>query len=168
MINEIFLRLLSRPADEEELAASLAMLDAVDKDHENIVRKVQERETLLKEETVKAEKAREAKIVQAKKSLDDYKAGIAEREAKLNKEQADRIAAADKSVKDFEATIPQKVSEWAKANSTDSSWEVVNPIGFNTSNGSKLELENDSSLFASGKNGVCCLLYTSPSPRDRG
>ena len=42
VINEIFLRLLSRPADEEELAASLAMLDAVDKDHENIVRKVQE------------------------------------------------------------------------------------------------------------------------------
>ena len=46
------------------------------------------------------------------------------------------------------------MSEWAKANSTDSSWEVINPIGFNTSNGSKLELENDSSLFASGKNGI--------------
>ena len=154
VINEIFLRLLSRPADEEELSASLAMLDAVDRDHENIVRKVQEREALLKEETVKAEKEREDKIAQAKKTLDDYKAGIAEREAKLDKEQADRIAAADKAVKEFEASIPQKVSEWAKANSTDSSWEVINPIGFNTSNGSKLELENDSSLFASGKNGI--------------
>ena len=102
----------------------------------------------------KSRKEREDKIAQAKKTLDDYKAGIAEREAKLDKEQADRIAAADKAVKEFEASIPQKVSEWAKANSTDSSWEVINPIGFNTSNGSKLELENDSSLFASGKNGI--------------
>ena len=50
--------------------------------------------------------------------------------------------------------IPQKVSEWAKANSSESAWEVINPIGFNSTNGSKLELENDSSLFASGKNGI--------------
>tara|TARA_B100001094_G_scaffold229501_1_gene224120 strand:- start:27 stop:1802 length:1776 start_codon:yes stop_codon:yes gene_type:complete len=154
VINEIFLRLLSRPASEDELTATLSMLDAVDKDHANIVQKVQERESLLKEETLKAEKQRETKIAEAKKSLTDYQAGIAEREAKLNKEQADRVSAADKAVKEFEASIPQKVSEWAKANSSESKWEVINPIGFNSTNGSKLELENDSSLFASGKNGV--------------
>ena len=154
VINEIFLRLLSRPASEDELTATLSMLDAVEKDHANIVQKVQERESLLKEETLKAEKQRETKIAEAKKSLTDYQAGIAEREAKLNKEQADRISNADKAVKEFEASIPQKVSEWAIANSSESKWEVINPIGFNSTNGSKLELENDSSLFASGKNGI--------------
>ena len=154
VINEIFLRLLSRPANEDELTASLSMLDAVEKDHANIISKVQEREALLKEEPVKAEKQRETKITQAKKSLTDYQAGIAEREAKLNKEQADKVAAAEKGVKEFEKMIPQKVSEWANANSSESAWEVINPIGFNSTNGSKLELENDSSLFASGKNGI--------------
>ncbi len=154
VINEIFLRLLSRPANEEELIASLSLMNDIDKDHEKIVAMVNERESNLKAETDKATKKREEAIATAKSALTKYREEMAVREEKLNKEQAERIAAAEKAIKDFEQTIPQKVSAWAKASSTDSSWEVINPIGFNSTSGSKLELENDSSLFASGKNGV--------------
>ena len=154
IINEIFLRLLSRPANNEELTASLSLMNDIDKDHANIAAMVNKRESTLKAETEKATKKRDDAIAAAKSALTKYREEMAAREEKLNKEQADRIAAADKAVKDFEQTIPQKVSEWAKANSTDSSWEVINPIGFNSTNGSKLELENDSSIFASGQNGI--------------
>ena len=154
VINEIFLRLLSRPANEDELTASLSLMNDIDKDHEKIVAMVNERESNLKAETDKATKKREEAIATAKSALAKYREEMAVREEKLNKEQAERIAAAEKAIKDFEQTIPEKVSAWAKASSTDSSWEVINPIGFNSTSGSKLELENDSSLFASGKNGV--------------
>jgi len=154
VINQIFLRLLSRPANNEELAASLSLMNDIDKDHANIVSRVNERESNLKAETDKATKERDDAIAAAKSALTKYREEMAAREEKLNKEQAERVAAADKAVKDFEQTIPQKVSAWAKASSTDSSWEVINPIGFNSTNGSKLELENDSSIFASGKNGI--------------
>ncbi|MEE2966286.1 MAG: DUF1549 domain-containing protein [Verrucomicrobiota bacterium] len=154
VINEIFLRLLSRPANEDELTASLSLMNDIDKDHEKIVAMVNERESNLKAETDKATKKREEAIATAKSALAKYREEMAVREEKLNKEQGERIAAAEKAIKDFEQTIPEKVSAWAKASSTDSSWEVINPIGFNSTSGSKLELENDSSLFASGKNGV--------------
>ena len=154
VINDIFLRLLSRPANDGELAASLSLMNDIDKDHENIISMVKERESNLKAETDKATKKREDAIATAKSALTKYREEMAAREEKLNKEQADKVAAAEKAVKEFEEMIPQKVSEWAKASSTDSSWELINPIGFNSTNGSKLELENDSSLFASGKNGI--------------
>ena len=154
VINEIFLRLLSRPANDDELAASLSLMNEIDTDHANIVAMVNERESNLKAETDKATKKRDEAIAAAKSALTKYREEMAAREEKLNKEQAERIATAEKAIKVFEETVPQKVSAWAKASSTDSSWEVINPIGFNATNGSKLELENDSSLFASGKNGI--------------
>ena len=133
VINEIFLRLLSRPVNDGELAASLSLMNDIDKDHENIISMVKERESNLKAETDKATKKREDAIATAKSALTKYREEMAAREEKLNKEQADKVAAAEKGVKEFEEMIPQKVSEWARASSTDSSWEVINPIGFNLS-----------------------------------
>ena len=110
------------------LAATYLVMNDIDKDHANIVSRVNERESNLKAETDKATKERDDAIAAAKSALTKYREEMAAREEKLNKEQAERVAAAEKAVKDFESTIPQKVSAWAKASSTDSSWEVINPI----------------------------------------
>ena len=65
--------------------------------------------------------------------------------------QAERIAAAEKALKEFEGSLPEKIAAWSKASSDDSAWQVITPIAFNATSGSRLELENDSSIYASGK-----------------
>ncbi|MCP4849402.1 MAG: DUF1549 domain-containing protein [Verrucomicrobiaceae bacterium] len=151
LVNEIFMRLLARPATNDELTSSLSLIDNIDNDHQSLVASLATREAELKVETDKAEAARQTRISAAKSALEEYQAGVAEREAKLDREQAERISAAEKSLKDFEVSLPEKIAVWSKASSDDSNWQVITPIAFNATSGSRLELENDSSIYASGK-----------------
>ena len=152
LVNDIFLRLLARPATDDELTSSLSLIDNFEAEHQTLVASLETREAELKVEMEKAEANRQAGIATAKDALKQYQAGVAEREAKLDREQAARIAAAEKTLKEFEDALPGKIAEWSKANSDDSAWQVITPIAFNATSGSRLELENDSSIYASGKN----------------
>ena len=152
LVNEIFMRLLARPASGDELTSSLALINNIENEHKALAASLATREAELKVEMQEAEAERQSRISAAKDTLKQYLAGVAEREAKLDKEQADRIAKAENSLKEFESTLPEKISAWSKANSDDSAWQVITPIAFNATSGSRLELENDSSIYASGKN----------------
>ena len=151
MINEIFMRLLARPATGEEIDSSLALINNIDNEHNALTASLATREAELKVEMQAAEAKRQERIAAAKNELKTYLAGVAEREAKLDKEQAERIAKAENSLKTFESSLPEKIATWSKANSDDSAWQVITPIAFNATSGSRLELENDSSIYASGK-----------------
>ncbi|MCH2060856.1 MAG: DUF1549 domain-containing protein [Verrucomicrobiales bacterium] len=151
LVNEIFMRLLARPATGDELSSSLALINNIDNEHKALAASLATREAELKVEMQEAEAKRQERITAAKNDLKEYLAGVAEREAKLNREQAERIAKAEKSLKDFESSLPEKIAIWSKANSDDSAWQVITPIAFNATSGSRLELENDSSIYASGK-----------------
>ena len=151
LINEIFMRLLARPATEEELDSSLALINNIDNEHNALTASLATREAELKVEMEAAEARRQERITAAKNELKIYLDGVAEREAKLDKEQAERIAKAENSLKNFESSLTEKIATWSKANSDDSAWQVITPIAFNATSGSRLELENDSSIYASGK-----------------
>jgi hypothetical protein len=151
LVNEIFMRLLARPANGDELTSSLALIDNIENEHKALAASLATREAELKVEMQEAEAERQSRISAAKDTLKQYLAGVAEREAKLDKEQAERIAKAENSLKTFESSLPEKIAIWSKANSDDSAWQVITPIAFNATSGSRLELENDSSIYASGK-----------------
>ncbi|MFP6873854.1 MAG: DUF1549 domain-containing protein [Verrucomicrobiales bacterium] len=151
LVNEIFLRLLSRPATDDELTSSVSLIENIETEHKALVASLATREAELKVEMEKAEAKRQAGIAAAKDALEKYQAGVAEREAKLDREQAERITTAEKALKEFEGSLPEKIAAWSKASSDDSAWQVITPIAFNATSGSRLELENDSSIYASGK-----------------
>ncbi|MDG2388704.1 MAG: DUF1553 domain-containing protein [Planctomycetaceae bacterium] len=152
MINEIFLRILNRPATESEVAATLKSMQEIDPDHLALQQELKERETWWTETKPKLETKRQQMMVVAQQKIDDYKVTTAEEVAKKTKEREDRIAAAETKLKTHEDTVPAKLTAW-EAKQDTTGWTLLDPAEMKSSMGAEFEKRDDLSIFVSGKNG---------------
>ncbi|HWA97108.1 MAG TPA: DUF1553 domain-containing protein, partial [Pirellulales bacterium] len=72
VVEELFLRILNRPATEKEIADSLAMIKTIDGDHKRLVKALEEREAYAAPIHKQQEKDRELAIAKAQKELAEY------------------------------------------------------------------------------------------------
>ncbi|MBD3675297.1 MAG: DUF1549 domain-containing protein, partial [Planctomycetaceae bacterium] len=82
LINEIFLRILNRPATETEISATLNSLREIDPDHVALQQKLKEREAWWAETKPKLEEKRQQMMAAAQQKIDEYKASTAEEVAR--------------------------------------------------------------------------------------
>ncbi len=87
VINEIFLRILNRPAEAEEIQATLDIGAGVSEQHEQLVQELAAYQEQIAPELEKRTSARESAIAAAQAELEAYKAEIAPREAELDQKQ---------------------------------------------------------------------------------
>lgn len=152
LINEIFLRILNRPATESEVAATLKSMQEIDPDHLALQHKLKERENWWAETKPKLEAKRQQMMTVAQQKIDEYKATTAEEVAKKTKQREDRIAAAEAKLKTYEETLPAKLAAW-EAKQDTTTWTLLDPVEMNSSMGAEFEKRDDLSIFVSGKNG---------------
>jgi WD40 repeat protein/mono/diheme cytochrome c family protein len=160
LVDELFLRILNRPATRAEIDACLADMKEVEQDHDRLAAELGKLETEFALKRPKLERQREAALAAAKAELASYEKELAPRLAEQEKQKAEKTAKLDKELKDYEATLPGKVAEWEKKQTTAVRWRVLEPQSLQATNGSKLAKEADGSITVSGpnRNGVVTIV----------
>ena len=154
LVQELFLRILNRPATEAEVQACLKAFNAPAADHEKLQAALKQREAEAAALRVKQEKEREENIARAKADVEAHEKAIAARVAAAEADRKDRIAQAQASVKEYEKKLQAKQAEWEKqqrASSVD--WIVLQPKTLQAVNKAKLTKLDDGSVYAEGANG---------------
>jgi WD40 repeat protein len=161
LVEELFLRILNRPAKPAEVQACLDGFQTIDADHAKLAELLGQEEARAALARPEAERKRVAKIAQAKAALSAFEAELAPKKAALEKEREARIEAAQKALADEETALVGRMAEWEKARAglIPQRWAVLTPTKVEDTNGAKFEVLPDASVFATGsdENGVITL-----------
>lgn len=154
LINRLFLRILNRPASNEEINRSLSLFtEKIQVDHQDLVAQLKEAESSVKSWLEKMEKARADGINQAKGQLANYKQKTEEMVKMANEKRNARIKTAKDALALFDEMLPVKLKEWEREFSTGkSSWQNLNLSSISSKMpGVKFETLNDGSVFVGGR-----------------
>jgi len=152
LINEIFMRVLNRPATEAEINAGLQLIQELPKHHEALTRDLAALEAKYGPGLQEAEAKRQEKIAAATKALETYKASIAEREAELDRQHAEKLAQAEAALAEYDKQLPAKLAEWEAKAPEATVWEVLDPHELKATFNAKLTKEKDGAIFVTGGN----------------
>ena len=152
LINELFLRILNRPATASEIDACLEVFDAIAADHQALLAALAKREAEVAALLPQWEREREEAIAAAREALTSYEEEIAPKIAEQERERAEKIAAAKADLNAYTTTdLPAKISQWASEQAQRKvAWEALEARRLTASNGSTLEQREDRSIIASG------------------
>ena len=153
LIDELYLRILNRPARPTEIAKATALLQSIEPEHKALLAEMAAYEKELAPLTNKREAARQAGIKEAQDKLEAYKAEIADREKKLDEERNARIAGAEKTLQDYEKQVDEKYTAWLNNPTGKTLWHSLAPSKLESRLGTTLTKEKENVIFASGKNG---------------
>ncbi len=152
LVDELFLRILNRPAAPKEVEASVADLRAIEDDHRRLAEALAKHEADDVPLRAKLEKEREEAIAAAKQELADYEKELAPRLAELERQKAEKTAQLEKELKDYEAMLPARLADWEKRQaSAEVEWLPLAPKVLKAGAGTILTPEPDRSIFVSGK-----------------
>lgn len=160
LINELFLRILNRPATAKEIDACREDFQLVAQDHKRLAEELGRREMEFALQRPKLEREREAAIAQAQAELAAYEKELTPKLAAREKEKAANTAKLEADLKTYEGTFPAKIAAWEKAQSAAVRWLPIDPSTITATNGAKLTKEPDLSVTVSGpnRNGVVTLV----------
>ncbi len=160
LINELFLRILNRPATPEEINACLESFSGVANDHKTLAENLGKLEMEFALKRPQLEREREAAIAEAQAALEAYEKELAPKIAEAERQKAEKTAQLEKEQKEYEAALLTKIADWEKAQSTAIKWAPIVPKSLNATNGSKLEPQPDGSILVTGenKNGVLTIV----------
>jgi WD40 repeat protein/mono/diheme cytochrome c family protein len=151
LVNELFLRILNRPATDREIDACLSDIGAVEEDHRRLVEALGKREVEVALARPQQERQRQAELTAAREALAAYEVELKPRLAEQEKQKAEKVAALEADLKNYEATIPAKVAEWEKSQSTAVRWLPLDATSLDGPKGTKLTKEPDGSISVTEK-----------------
>jgi hypothetical protein len=153
LVNELFLRVLNRPATAAEVTAGIETIRQVDEDHRRLLRKHKESEAAWAASLPRHLRERRDAIARAAAELLVYLKELPAVLAAAQRHQAEEVARLEGELKKYEATLPQLQAEWEKANASKVEWLPLEPQQLAASNGARLVRLPDRSVLASGKDG---------------
>ena len=149
LANELFLRILNRPATDKELDASLKQLQSLDGDHQQLVKALTVRESFVAPIRQQQEQKREQDMQQAKSELETYSQSIAAKVKAAEDARLAKIKAVETDIKAYEtAELPKKQAAWEKTQRTDTEWFPLRPATAKASKDVTLTVEDDRAVFA--------------------
>ncbi len=153
LIDELFLRILNRPATPDEIATCRNDLQSIDDDHRKLAESLGGREVEFALRRPQIERDRLAAIAAAQAALAVYEKELAPRLAQKEKERAATATKLEAELKAYEATVlAKKIEQWEKAQPLAVRWRTLEPTSLQATAGAVLTKQPDGSILASGKN----------------
>ena len=147
LINELFLRIMNRPARATEIEATLKSWATLKADHTAVGGELAAYEKLYPTLRAKREKQLATDLADAKADLAAYEKEIAPREAKLDAEQKERTAKAEAELKRFnEQDFPKRIAEFEKKQDLKTAWSAFTTKNLKSTGDLKLEQQADKSV----------------------
>ena len=153
LFNELFMRILNRPATDAEISASIDTMTVMEEEHGGMTKRLAKLERDWKPVEAELESKRWAKIGKAESALNAYLDKTREAKEKARRERDERIAKAETALTKYEAEIEDHLESWEKSDQLATQWQLLDFSSMKASFGAKLEKLEDGSIFASGKNG---------------
>lgn len=154
LVNQLFLRILNRPASQEEITQSLTLLGGrLEKDHGELSLELKQAEERIKKFLTTQEKERNEAVTNAKTNLVAYRAEKVEALDRANKARVSQIKKAKNSLALFDRTLAKKMEAWEKDSIAGKSvWQNldIKKISSNMP-GVKFEPQKDGSIFVGGR-----------------
>jgi WD40 repeat protein len=159
LIDELFMRILNRPATAPEVETCRKDMQAVDDDHRRMAEDLGRREMQFALNRPVLERQRHAAIAAAEAAIAAYEKAQAPRLAEEQRKKTEATARLEADLKAYETTVlAKKMAEWEKekAPSLVNRWQVLEPKAMSATNRSTFTKEPDGSIVVSGpnKNGV--------------
>ncbi len=164
LVQEVFMRVLNRPASAAEAASALAMLREIDPEHAALIAARDQHEAKIAPQRQQLGAAREAAIAQAQAALAKTAAELAPGLAQRTKEQADRIAALEKTIAEMDAGVPAQVAALEAAQAGRTAWTALAPESADSTNKAVLAAQPDRSVAVSGAAGKTIYTVVLPVP----
>ena len=170
MVREIYLRVLNRPAEPDEVKQIIENANGIVTDHATLQKQLEDREAWWKEEHAKRESDRLAKLEAAKQAAAAREQAIAPERAKLEADRVQRIAAAEEALKKVDEAGVATANKWLSEKTSKTTWFTAAPATLKASNGATLVPLADRSIRASGKadKGTYTLTFKTPLRNIRG
>lgn len=162
MINELFLRVLNRPATDKEVEAATTVMSRIEADHEALVRALAEREEWWKQEKPKRQAQLDAEKAAAQAALAEREAAIAPEREAAEKARLERVANAKLSIEAYEGNIATKLDEFIAQRRSSTVWQTLQSSARDASNGATLVGQSDRSIRASGSSEKGIYTITTP------
>ena len=153
LFNELFLRILNRPADDEEVAAAIDTMRIMQEEHDEMSARLVRAERAWKPKEAELESQRWARVAEAEKTLNAHIDKTAEAVAKAKKDREDRIANAEAALAKYESELPTHLSAWERSDELATDWKTVDFDSMSATHKAKLVKLDDGSILASGKEG---------------
>jgi WD40 repeat protein len=152
VIEEIFLRVLNRPAKPAEIDASLKTMREIDADHKKLVGELAKVEAEWKRKFDPLELARVAALNTAKVALAAYEKERGPKVAEAEKQRQARIAETTATLKKYESeTLPAKLTQFQKDHQASGvDWTRLNPRSLAATGKVTLTKQEDLSILAAG------------------
>lgn len=151
VVDELFLRILNRPATPAEIAASVSVMRTVQEDHDRLAAALKAREAEVAPVRERLEKERLESIAKAKADLAAYEKEIAPAVAAAEKARAEAIKAAQDALETVEASSATRQAAWEKTRTSNTDWVRLNPRSLSATAGTTLAKLDDLSILAGGK-----------------
>ncbi len=153
LIDELFMRILSRPASEAEIEVGVAVIRGMPAEHEQLLAELKEYEKSLAPEIAAREQQRLATIAKAKETLAAYEKELAPKNAELDRLQKEKTARLAAALQTYEETLPAKLAAWQQRQERSIAWVALDPVELSATNSAKLTKEADLSVLATGNSG---------------
>ncbi|MBI5766471.1 MAG: DUF1549 domain-containing protein [Verrucomicrobia bacterium] len=153
LINEVFLRILNRPATPAEIDSTLAAWRGLDTDHQKLTAARAEREAWWVPILAKKETDRTAAIAAARAAVEARTIAIAPQVAEAEKKRIEKIAATRTALAAEEEKVPAAQAAWEAALPPARLGTTWQPLTFTTMRGSnniKVTKQPDGAYLATG------------------
>jgi WD40 repeat protein/mono/diheme cytochrome c family protein len=157
LVNDIFLRVLNRPATDKEIESALSLLSTVDTDHNQITNELAPLEAKMIPVIADLTQKREQAITNAKADLATYDEMTKSLRTELEKRRKSEIATKESELKDYEKLLPAQAAFWETKNNpgeAKTTWDPIELQQVSATGDSKLASEPDGSIFAASGKGT--------------
>lgn len=153
LVNDVFMRVVNRPAGESEITNALALLSAVDSDNSKITNQLDQLELKFAPVIADLKKQREEAIAKAKADLVTYDEMTKSLKAELEKRRQTEINLREAELKEADRLLPVEVALWETKNNLaepKAIWQLLEPQEISATGKVKLERQKDGSINSTG------------------
>ena len=148
LVDEIFVRIINRPATSKEIDAALASMQGMDAENKALAAQLAAKEAEQKPAIEKAEAERTVAMEATKKALEAYKVKMAPEVARKTAARKAAIAKAEGSVKGVADAAAPAQNNWEEHVDLSTEWVPLDLVVGKFTGAEKLEKQADGSVLA--------------------
>jgi WD40 repeat protein/mono/diheme cytochrome c family protein len=167
LIEELYLRILNRPASPRELELAMSVFARMEQDHHGLEEQLVEREAWWRQRRPELLAARQADLDQARQAFFEHQTAIEPQRIELEQERQQRIDAANRARADFLTQVRGDITGYLGPKSAGPAWSPLAIESASASTGALLRPAEDRSLTVSGSSepGIYDLTFELPLSR---
>lgn len=146
LVRELFLRILNRPANDDEVAIALGTFDQIQVDHQQLLTQLAQRQQEVAPQYQQAEQQREQQLAATEQELTKFiqsnDPDLLERE----KAHQQQIASLEEQIRQFDSDLDHHLEDWRQQHLSQLQWHPLLPTSATQSSGAEIQVLSDRSL----------------------